>query len=158
MDDELQQLEAELKSLRPSAASPHLHRRVAQELATAPRRGWRPHLPWLWVVALPVAAAVAMIFLPNARRIPAPDNRSEAPRDTAAADAAAGEVLKPVTVENVLYAAQDEGLVTLDDGTPARRERLNFVDTIVWQNPRTKASLTWKVPREEIRVVPVSFQ
>jgi hypothetical protein len=69
-----------------------------------------------------------------------------------------GAVLKPVAAEKVLYAAQDEGLVTLEDGTTARRERLSYVDTITWKNPRTNASLTWSVPREEVRVVPVHFQ
>lgn len=66
--------------------------------------------------------------------------------------------LKPVAAENVLYAASDEGLVTLDDGTTARQERLSYVDTITWKNPLTRASLTWSVPREEVRVVPVNFQ
>ena len=65
---------------------------------------------------------------------------------------------KPVAAEKVLYAARDEGLVTLEDGTTARRERLSYVDTITWKNPRTNASLTWSVPREEVRVVPVHFQ
>jgi hypothetical protein len=58
----------------------------------------------------------------------------------------------------VLYAAEDEGIVTLDDGRPARRERLHYVDTVTWRNPRTNASLTWSVPREEVRIVPVNFQ
>ena len=66
--------------------------------------------------------------------------------------------LKPVAAENVLISATDEGLVTLEDGTRARRERLQYVDTITWKNARTNASLTWRVPREEVRVVPIAFQ
>jgi hypothetical protein len=66
--------------------------------------------------------------------------------------------LKPVAAENLLVVASDEGLVTLDDGTPARRERRQYVDTITWKNPRTNASLTWSMPREEVRVVPIVFQ
>ena len=66
--------------------------------------------------------------------------------------------MKPIAAENVLVSARDEGLVTLADGTEARRERLHFVDTITWKNPRTHASLVWTVPREEVRVVPISFQ
>ena len=58
----------------------------------------------------------------------------------------------------LLYAAQNDGLVTLSDGTPARRERLNYIDTITWKDPRTNASVRWSVPREEVRVVPVNFQ
>ena len=70
----------------------------------------------------------------------------------------ADALLKPVAAENVLVSASDEGLVTLEDGTPARRERLQFVDTITWKNPRTNSSLRWSVPREEVRIVPVVFQ
>jgi hypothetical protein len=65
---------------------------------------------------------------------------------------------KPVAAENVLVSARDEGLITLADGTPARRERLHYVDTITWQNPRTNASLRWSIPREEVRVIPIAFQ
>jgi hypothetical protein len=67
-------------------------------------------------------------------------------------------MFKPVAAENVLYAASDEGPVTLDDGTSARRERLSYIDTITWKNSRTNASVRWTVLREEIRVVPVKFQ
>ncbi|MBI4623506.1 MAG: hypothetical protein HY736_09860 [Verrucomicrobia bacterium] len=162
MDDELQQLEAELKRLRPVAPSPELFRRVTSDLAPASRCERRANIPWLWAAVLPAAAAaVAIIFLPIARHDPTPQIEPATPPKVAATAATvmtSGEVLKPVAVENVLYSAQDEGLVTLDDGTPARRERLNYVDTITWKNPRTNASLTWQVPREEVRVVPVSFQ
>ena len=70
----------------------------------------------------------------------------------------AATALKPIQVENVLLGADDEGLVTLADGTQARRERLRYIDTVVWKNTRTNASLTCSVPREEVRVVPIVFQ
>ncbi len=154
MDDELQQLEAELKSFRPVAPSPRLAARIERELAPAvPARRRRPPsaLLWFWA-ALPAAAALAIAIGAIMRRDlePAKTSRASSPETRA--------VLKPVAAENVLYSATDEGLVTLDDGTRARRERLNYVDTITWKNPRTNASLKWTVPREEIRVVPVSFQ
>jgi hypothetical protein len=91
---------------------------------------------------LPAAAAVAMgIFLSRS----APSARASA-------------AFRPVAAENILYATNDEGYVTLEDGTPARRVRTHYVDTITWKNPDGRASLRWTVPREEIRVVPVSFQ
>jgi hypothetical protein len=148
MDDELEKLEAELKRLTPAAISPELITRVGRQLAPGmaapisfrsgtPERSW-----WLWSMTVPAAAALTILCSVAVK-----------PRVTEARD-----VLKPVAAENVLYAATDEGLVTLEDGTPARRERLKYVDTITWQNPRTHASLTWTVPREEVRVVPVSYQ
>jgi hypothetical protein len=150
MDDELNALEAELRHLRPVAPSAALARRIARELAPAAPRA--PQIeaslwPWRWAaVTLPAAAGVALLMF-----APAPPVARPAP-------AVAADVLKPVAAENVLYAARDEGLVTLADGTPARRARYNYVDTITWENPRTRAVLTWSVPREEVRVVPVVFQ
>lgn len=163
MDDELEQLEAELKRLSPARPSRVLEDRIARELAPAPvastsapatakaprRRLATVH--WWWSAALPAAAAIALIVL-------APGRRAAVEHDAAAAPTPMVAALKPVTAENVLYAVRDEGLVTLEDGTQARRERLNYVDTITWRNPRTNASLTWTVPREEVRVVPVSYQ
>ena len=166
MDDELSQLEAELKRLRPAAPSSELLARLDRELAPdadapvervrvvhRPSRAW-----WLAAAALPIAAAIALFFIVSARRPqPTPSVVSVVPTtsDLAVAEPA---VFKPVAAENVLYSARDEGLITLDDGTTARRERLRYVDTITWKNPRTNASVRWTVPREEVRVVPVRFQ
>lgn len=154
MDDELKQLEAELRRLRPRAASRMLREAISGDLEPAnreeevvPRRAGLI-LSWL---ALPIAAAVALIFAfaPTSPEI----------SDVAAADAAAVEKLfKPVTAQNVLLDSRDEGYVTFDDGTQARRVREVSIDTITWKNPRTNASLVWSVPREEVRVVPVSLQ
>lgn len=140
MDDELEKLEAELKGLCPAAPSRDLHARLARDLAPATR----PIAWWAWsAVPAAIAAALVLAFVATNR----PGNAGE----TAPA-------FRPVAAENVLYAAQDEGLVTLADGTPARRVRSSYVDTITWKNPRNNASLRWSVPREEVRVVPVVFQ
>lgn len=147
MDDELLEFEAELKRLRPTAPSRDLIARVERELDSPPKgvmRGW-----WLFAGALPAAAALAIMiaFLVSHDR-----TREET------AEARPPAPFQPVAAENLLYSARDEGLVTLADGTPARRERFSYVDTITWKNPRTNASVRWSVPREEVRVVPVNFQ
>lgn len=182
MDDDLQKLEAELKLLRPAAPTRDFLARLERELAT-PATGPGPaaepvrrpsRLWWLWAGALPAAAALAMmlIFFPRSRPTPSPAVApalaprltpapiTPAPLPTTAEQLVAESTaaFKPVAAENVLYAAHDEGLVTLDDGTTARRERLNYVDTITWKNPRTNAQVRWTIPREEVRVVPVKFQ
>ncbi|WP_414663984.1 hypothetical protein [Horticoccus sp. 23ND18S-11] len=123
---------------------------------------------WPWWTAFPVAAALAVVIWQTGRGpvLPgpnAPEENALAPAVAAGPEARAGSDggaagLKPIRVENLLVEASDEGVVTLADGTRARRERLQYVDTIVWKNARTNASLTWSVPREEVRVVPVSFQ
>lgn len=157
MDDDLLALETELKRLRPAAPSRALLARVERDLASEPvaRPGfsWR----WLWIGALPLAATCAVVWLQVYRPPVSPAGIAvKNPLTESAADDTS--LLKPVAAENVLVAAQDEGLVTLADGTSARRERLQFLETITWRNPRTHASLTWTVPREEVRVVPVSLQ
>ena len=65
---------------------------------------------------------------------------------------------RPVKAANLLYDLQDEGLVLLEDNTPVRRMRARYVDTYTWKNPATNASLTWSVPRDEVRMVPARFQ
>lgn len=152
MDDELQQLEAELKSLRPAPLPATLVARVEVDLAEPPAamparpRGGR--VTWFWPFLTAAAAALAMTFAP----------RPPVTAEGKASIAHGGATLKPIAAENLLVSAQDEGFVTLPDGTPARRARLQYVDTITFKNPRTNASLTWSVPREEVRIVPVSFQ
>ena len=153
MDDDLQSLEAELNRLRPVAPSRSVERAIARDLTESARRR-RGIGPWLWAAALPAAAAIAIVAIIAKKPVETGFAKTESARS--ATDGAA--TFKPVAAENVLYAARDEGLVTLDDGTTARRARLNYVDTITWRNPRTNASLTWTVPREEVRLVPVNFQ
>jgi hypothetical protein len=161
MDDELQQLEAELKQLEPSAPPRELVARLERELNCEPVRRPLAGLRWLWV-ALPAAAAIAMVlvqFSGSPKPILVPLGNTISTAHSLVIAAAPNETpLKPVAAENVLISATDEGLVTLDDGTQARRERLQYVDTITWKNARTNASLTWRVPREEVRVVPIAFQ
>jgi hypothetical protein len=142
MDNELDPLEAELRRLRPIAPSRDLERALGAELSAGPRRSAKP-LAWL---ALPIGAAIAGLVAWWPERID---------KERTASD---GAVFKPVAAQNVLLASTEQGGVTLADGTPARRVRRAYLDTITWENPRTHASLIWTVPREEVRVTPIDFQ
>ena len=135
--EDFSDLESELRSLQPVAPSRGVHDQIKSEL-DAPHRS-----TWWWWSALPVAAAIAVGIFVFQR--PAPSDHPTAR-------------FQPVATENVLYAARDEGYVTLEDGTPAHRLTVSYVDTITWKNPSNNASLQWTVPREEVRVVPVNFQ
>ena len=145
IDDELQQLEAELKRLSPVAPSAAVRARLALELA--PRRRRAPILRFGWVV-LPIAAGVVLAVALSPAKRPAASGTASAPALR----------FKPVAAQNILIDSQDEGTATLADGTVVRRTRESYLDTITWKNPRTNASLTWSVPREEVRVVPVSYE
>lgn len=148
MDNELLELEAELKRLRPVAPSPVAAARVERALGASRRT-------WAWA-ALPLAAALLGFLLLESQQ-PAPVPVAPAHPVTAKPAAVAAKY-KPVSAENVLYDLRDEGLLTLNDGTTVRRYRGSYVDTITWKDPRTQASLRWSVPRTVERVVPVSFQ
>jgi hypothetical protein len=160
MDDEAQQLEAELKRLQPAPPSRRLLERLESELGASRVRHQRSTVIWLWVGALSAAAAIG-VLVPRFGGSTSADPTSNLVTNQATLrplSVAQEATFKPVAAENVLISAKDEGLVTLADGTPARRERLHYVDTITWQNSRTNASLRWSVPREEVRVVPIAFQ
>lgn len=153
MDEELIALEEELKRLRPVIPPTRLMAALDNELG----RKSRSSLRWISWLGLPVAAAIA------AWVIYAPANQTASITNTegvvaAAADPAKSPTFKPVAAQNVLVSESDDGLITLADGTHVRRTRQAYLDRITWENPATHASLTWTLPREEVKVVPVSFQ
>jgi len=140
MDDPLKELEDELGRLRPVAPGRELFERIDRRLE--PRgRGW------LWAL-IPAACALAA----------AAGLHWGAHAPTGARAAPASGMLSPVVFQDVLVGSSDEGYVELADGWPARRVLEAHVDTIVWRDPSSASSLRWSVPREEVRIVPVSFQ
>jgi hypothetical protein len=148
MDDDFQDLESELARLRPIAPPAGLLDRIERDLA--PRRP--PVRGWLWA-AMPAAAALAAAAVLGVRWPVRP-----AARAPGHAPARAAPAFRPVAVRDILVDTRDEGYVVLADGQPAHRLREAHLDTIVWTDPRSAASLQWSVPREEIRIVPVNFQ
>jgi hypothetical protein len=145
MDDDFQDLEAELGRLRPVDPRRDLIRRIGRDIAQPVRavRGW------LWV-SIPAAAAIAAAVVLGVRRPGLPD--------AAPPPAPAVTALRPVAVRDQIVGPLEEGYVMLADGRPARRLRETHLDTIVWKDPLSAASLQWSVPREEVRIFPVSFE
>jgi hypothetical protein len=164
MNDDFTDLESELKQLRPRAMPAPLVGRVAKELAEpARRRGlfaeWRA---WILPAATAAALAVAVTsipFLVSERETTPAATTVQSPAATANTTTDANTAparFQPVRATNVLYDAVNEGIVYLDEDTPAQRMRLSYLDTITWENPKGGASLQWTVPREEIYFVPVT--
>jgi len=168
MLDDFTDLEAELKRLRPRQIPSRLFEGIEQELqrpsssrpAYTSATTWRS---WKWAI-WPVAAAMvgvgAFVVFKQANpslRQSASAQAAVPPTSALLSPAVPADVYKPVRADNLL-AAQEEERVTLPDGTLARRLRAQYVDTITWRNPRTNASLRWSVPREEVRIIPVSLQ
>lgn len=165
MDNSLQELEDELKTLKPRRAHAdwlgQINRELAAELpattkpvyATATNLGsWKW---WSWRVA--AAAAVVGLVAIGAWQVRRSDSPSPAMVVQAGPELIAAEApaYQPVAAANVLYDLKDEGSV--QGNAASRQVRARFVDTYTWKNPRTNASIKWTVPRDEIRVVPASF-
>jgi hypothetical protein len=163
MDDDFQDLEKELKALRPRDPSRWLLARLEREFAAdddrAVDRRARFRLSWKWAGWSALAGAACAVLLAIApHRSAEPMAYAPPVAATVAAPEQPADVYKPVRADKMLVSAEEEARLTLSDGTPARRVRAQYVDTITWKNLRTNASFQWSVPREEVRVVPVVFQ
>lgn len=134
----------------PVAPAVRVETRIAARLAGKQRAAEVRYVWW----ALPIAAALALL----AARWTPPHPAGAHEGVVAGREAGNGAAFRPVAAENVLLSSKEEGFVTLADGTPARQIRMAYLDTITWRNPTTKASLSWTIPREEVRIVPVSYQ
>lgn len=131
MNDELLELETELKRLRPLDPSELCEARVGATLA---RAGADQPKAWRGAAVAGLAAALAVVAaLPRA-------NPSQA-------------ALPAIAVDNEMREARDEGVVTLGDGTTAWRMRIQYVDTVRWSDGGR--TLTLVAPREELRLVPL---
>ena len=181
MDESLQELETELKSLQLRRPAAHLSDRIGRDLA-APVHRPGPTLPryttttnlrsWKWVgwrtaALAAVLALVAVLSLVKFKQPVAGDKSAKVqPDQLALADPAAqsqpgrttrSDRAQPIAASNVLYDLKDEGPVYVNGETLARRMRYRYLDTYTLKNPRSNASLKWSVPRDEIRVLPVSM-
>lgn len=179
MDESLQEFEVELKALAPRRVAPRLMEHIANELATPagePSDSQKNDAPlgiyfiawrWMSVGAVGIAAALAILVAVNRRHdhgasaalsVPGSDAKMSAARNPLPTERPdSGNAYKPVAAANVLYEMKDEGLVPTTGDNAERRVRYRYVDTYTWKNPRNNASLTWSVPRDEIRVQPIQF-
>ncbi len=152
MNDELIELERELQSLRPRRPGPRLAAGIAaglaQSLPASHRRSATSWTSWKWANWGVAAALVVLMALVTPKQ-------SRKPTEAALSSRPSTAGYTPVAAERTIYSAQDEGVVTLADGTSGRRLRSFYVDTITWHDPSSNASLRWSVPQEEIRVVPL---
>lgn len=183
MDESLQELENELKRLRPRAPSSRLLARLEVDLAgtspvsvaiekspaeVIPFRSW---FNWRAIAATAAAVVFAAALLvsrqspvdnPAAPTIMAHTASPSAhPTHASTAvtvpSAAASQRYQPVGAASVLYDLREDAQVNVAAPAPFRRLRYRYVDTYTWKNPATNASLKWSVPRDEVRVIPASM-
>ena len=162
------ELEAELKQLRPAAASRELIARVEnamREAANVPTAGVLPQrkvrVNWLGL-GLGLAGATAL-FLILARVDVNRSTASKQPRIASSTPAAAETVAQPNLVPDgvtrVVYNTRNEGLVFPDNSEqPVRRVRSISRETVQWRDRSSGASLSVSYPTEDVRLIPVSGQ
>src|SRR6187200_1174111 len=156
------ELEADLKQLRPAAASPELATRIEHALAAAasastPTAGIlpRPKLRLAWF-ALGLGAAAAAAFLMLARlnfQTPAANEAQRfaafTPAPAVTSESSSGFV--PDGLTRVVYNTRDEGLVfPVRADEPVRRVRSRTRETLKWRDPGTGASLHVSYPTDEV--------
>ena len=170
------ELEAELKKLRPRAASPELSVRIERALAEAPaavvevsgrtatagvlpkKRSFR--INWFGA-GLGLAAAAAFLLLARVN-VEKPAKRQSIVAMTPAPFSASGPVTDsfvPAGMTEVVYNTRDEGLHFPEGAEqPIRRVRSQKRETLQWRNAGTGTSVRVSYPSEEVTFIPVSGQ
>jgi hypothetical protein len=175
--NDFSELEAELKKLRPSAASPELTARIERAFAEEPspmaevsgrtatagvlpkqRRNFRVN--WLGV-GLGLTAAAAFLLLARVN-VDGPGKRQSVMAMTPAPFAPplpTSDAFVPAGLTEVVYNTRDEGLHFPDGAEqPVRRVRSHKRETLQWRNPATDTSVRVSYPSEEVTFIPVDGQ
>ncbi len=164
------ELEAELKKLRPRAASPELSARIERGLAeeVSGRTATAGVLPkrrnfgvnWLGL-GLGLAAAAALLILARVN-VDRPAKRQSVVAMTPAPFSPplpVSDTFVPAGMTEVVYNTRDEGLHFPEGADqPLRRVRSQKRETLQWRNPGTGTSVRVSYPSEEVTFTPVSGQ
>lgn len=168
--NDFSELEAELKKLRPRAASPALTARIERGLAEAPgatrsagvlpkARSFRVN--WFGL-GLGLAAAATLLLLARVNVEQRPGKRPTVVAMTPvpfAQPVPVNDAFVPAGLTQVVYDTRDEGLHFPESGDqPVRRVRSRKRETLKWNNPQTGTSLRVSYPSEEVTLIPVDAQ
>jgi hypothetical protein len=165
MDDELIELERELKQLRPRGISPELMARIGRELRVEPL-GARDVATFtrragsfgdvlcrisLWPVAAVFVFGVAWLVVVGGRSGVARESASRGVH-VAGVPASSRALL---VASDVIYDSVDEGIFVVDDAPPVRLVRNRHVSAVSWTDPQSRATFECTLPREELVSLPV---
>jgi hypothetical protein len=167
--NDFSELEAELKKLRPAAASPELSARIERGLAEVSGRtataGVLPkprniRVNW-FALGLGLAAAAALLLLARIDVDQPAGKRQSVVATTPLpfAQPVPNDAFVPAGLTQVVYDTRDEGLHFPESGDqPVRRVRSRKRETLKWNNPQTGTSLRVSYPSEEVTLIPVEGQ
>ena len=177
--NEIEQLEKELKALRPKKPSADFERRVEEALGDSGRLALRqlpdggdpvtvsPIRSNLFFFAALVALFLSLPFPPpeNASGVPIEEIDPVVPLLAEDSPTANDSPINGVSSEElsamsepgweepqaheILIHFSDEGIVDRPGMSPARRYRYHFLDETIWRNPETNTFIRSSVPRQE---------
>lgn len=158
-DNDMADLESELRSLRPVRVPPEVMHRISMELGNSGSAG-QPGLAWGWLAAVTSAAAALVIGLTVYLA-----GRSEPPKKPLLAAAGIrvedrqkvpelkADEFQPIAVKTEMIGQRQEGAAYVSDLGPVRKVRYSFVDDVRWHNERRNMTLSARMPREEVVLV-----
>jgi hypothetical protein len=161
-----EELESELKKLRPVQPSPELVARVESALTdgeTSASKVIRPEpfrVNWLGL-GLGLAAAATFLILARVDFRPADKTKRTIASATPSLQqrVAALPNYQATGLTQVVYSKRDEGLVFPPGAEgPSRRVRTARRETLQWRDQQTGAQLAVSYPTEEVTLIPVSGQ
>ena len=161
-----EELESELKKLRPVQPSPALVSRIESALAdggTGASKVIRPErfrVNWLGL-GLGLAAAATFLILARVDFRPSDKRKQANVSDTPSLQqrAAALPNYQATGLTQVVYSKHDEGLVFPPGAEgPSRRVRTAKRETLRWRDRQSGAQLAVSYPTEEVTLIPVSGQ
>jgi len=114
------------------------------------RRNNGPRFGSLWAIGIVGGALAAAVTLVSMRHTIGPIN-SKPMRSRGSVDIVpdGGPIPAQQASMDVAWKTVDQGLVPLEDGTPARRLLQQRTDTMKWYDPKRKAQIEYTVPREQ---------
>lgn len=167
------ELEKQLRALRPAAPSANLAKAISRELDDLSTVSHTPGEPALlhggdsllsrlfrglpWAAGGAVAAAITIIGLK-------PVGEADAPRELAISSPApviaaqVAGVFEPEESSNEVIDTEESALIFHEQREPARLVRVNSLERRTWANAATGARIAVEVPREDLMLVPVSYQ
>jgi hypothetical protein len=165
--------ELEMRELRPAPPSDRLGTAIARELgnsralATRPtsgvvvrtqvrRAGFWNGLAWA-VGGAALAVACFSLFLPEARPVLEAGRNAAAPGGLAEPEATE-TYFEPTESATELVFADESGVFYDGEDGPSQMVRYSSIERHRWTNPSTGALVELEVPREDILLVPVSYQ
>lgn len=148
-------LEKELAAFQPVQPNERLRQQISNSLDRPEITNTRPVLKIWPIIAFATVACLVLVF-----KISSPHSNSEAPETTSErllGASAKSATFQPVSAEQHLLEAFDEGVVLTVNDQPVRKLRYEFVDTVTMVNTNDGSLYTMEIPREEILLLPLTL-